>query len=123
MVKNIAGKYRASQDIHISGWECGSEFEVKMVVEFSAHNGYPQTDEGPAEPATVEVDKVRFFRDDKDTAIKELQMPDWLVDLFTSEEGFQSWLLDQAYDQWTVALEDKADADRERMMEERDGLQ
>jgi hypothetical protein len=109
----ITGKHRASQDIHISGWECGSEFELKMVVEFTAHSGSPATLVDPEEFPSVEVDSVRFFEHLRGQTVKEVIMPDWMVERFTQNAVFEKWLLGEAGEAIQTAIEDKAEADRE----------
>ncbi len=94
----IDGKYRASQDIAINGWECGSEFEFKMVVEFRIIGGSPATQTDPEEPATAEVDKVRFFEHVKGETVKEVIFPDFIVEKFTDGENFIAWLFAEAND-------------------------
>jgi hypothetical protein len=109
----MSQKYRAQQDIQISGWECGTEIELKMVVTFTVHPGCKQTLTEPAEEPSVEVDAVRFF-DDKD----ELNLPWSIEDRFTSAEGFKDWLMQEAAEQHEAALDHKADERREEL---RDG--
>jgi hypothetical protein len=113
----MSNTFRAQQDIHISGWECGTEIELKMVVTFTVMKGYPATLEQPAEPATVEVDKVRFF-DGKD----ELTLPWSIEDRFTSAEGFKDWLMQEAADQHEAALDARAEARREDILLNREGF-
>lgn len=104
----MADKYRAEQAIHISGWECGAEIELNMVVTFTVHPGCAQTLTSPAEPATAEVDQVRFF-DGKD----EIKLPWSIEDRITSRDEFKDWLLSEAAEQREYALEMRAEARRE----------
>lgn len=104
----MANKYRAQQDIHISGWECGTEIELKMVVTFTVHPGCKQTLTEPGEEPSVEVDDVRFF-DGKD----EIKLPWSIEDRFTSRDEFKDWLMQEAADQHEAALDAKAEARRE----------
>ena len=106
--------FRAEQDIAISGWECGTEIELKMVVTFKVHPGREATQIDPPEEATVEVDKVRFF-DRKD----EITLPWPIEDRFTSRDEFKDWLMGEARDQHEAALDQKAEARREQIMEDR----
>lgn len=103
--------YRAQQDIHISGWECGTEIELRMVVTFTVMKGCAATLEQPSEPATVEVDKVLFF-DGKD----ELTLPWSIEGRFTSAEGFKDWLMQEASEQHEAALDARAEARREDIL-------
>lgn len=106
--------YSAEQDIAISGGECGTEIEMKMVVTFTVHPGRKATEIDPPEEASVEIDKVRFF-DDKD----EMTLPWSIEDRFTSADGFKDWLMGEASDQHESALDEKADARREELREDR----
>jgi hypothetical protein len=110
----MSHEYRAEQVVCISGWECGTEIELKMVVSFTVHPGSKATEIDPPEETTAEVDSVRFF-DGKD----ELIFPWSISDRFTSADGFKSWLMAEAAEQHQVAVEDAADARREMMWEER----
>lgn len=102
--------YRTEQDIAISGWECGTEIELKMVVIFTVHPGREATQIDPPEAASVEVDKVRFF-DGKD----EITLPWSIEDRFTSRDEFKDWLLGEARDQHESALDQKADERRDEL--------
>jgi hypothetical protein len=110
----MGSTFRTEQDIAISGWECGTEIELKMVVVFTVHPSRKATEIDPPEEATVEIDKVRFF-DGKD----ELTLPWSIEDRFTSAEGFKDWLMGEARDQHEAALDQKAEARREQIMEDR----
>jgi hypothetical protein len=110
----MSKKYRAQQDIAISGWECGTEIELKMVVTFTVHPGSKATEIDPPEAASVEINKVRFF-DGQD----ELQLPWSIEDRVTSADGFKSWLIGEAAEQETEARDDAADHKREMMAEGR----
>ena len=106
-------KYQAEQTVAISGCECGTEIELKMVVTFKAHPGRKQTEIDPAEEPTVEVCKVRFF-DGKD----EITLPWSISDRFTDAAGFKAWLMCEASDLHQGALEDAADAKRDIIRED-----
>jgi len=110
----MSNRYRAEQVVCISGWECGTEIEMKMVVSFTVHPGSQATEIDPPEEPSAEVDSVRFF-DGKD----ELTLPWSISDRFTSADGFKSWLMSEAAEQHQVAVEDAADSRREMMREER----
>lgn len=103
-------KFRAEQNIGISGWECGTEIELKMVVAFHVLPGRKQTEIDPAEEPSVEIDSVRFF-----DRTDELQLPWSIEDRFTSNDAFKDWLMEEAAEQHEAALDDKADARREDM--------
>lgn len=106
-------RYRVEQVISISGFECGTEIELKMVVIFRVFPGSEQTSVDPAEEPSVEVNTIRFF-DGND----EIHLPWSIGDRFTSADGFKEWLMGEAADQRQNAIEDAADARREMMMEE-----
>lgn len=107
--------YRAEQFISISGSECGTEIELKMVISFMVNPGCKASISGPEEEATPEVIAVRFF-DGSD----EIKLPWSIEDRFTSNtSGFHNWLLGEAADQHQRAVEDAADARREMLREDR----
>lgn len=111
----MTNEYRAQQDISISGFECGTEIELKMVVTFNVNPGCKASINGPEEEPTPEVLTVRFF-DGGD----EIKLPWSIGDRFTSNtSGFHNWLLSEAADQHQSAVEDAADARREMLLEER----
>lgn len=101
-------QYRAEQVVAISGWECGTEIELTMVVTFTVHPYQPATEIDPPEEASAEVVRIRWFHG-KD----ELTLPWSIGDRFASEDGFKEWLLAEATDQIVAAEEDAADAKRE----------
>lgn len=103
-------KYRAEQCVAISGWECGTEIGLNMVVEFTVHPGSAATLENPAELPSVEIGSVRFF-DGKD----ELTLPWSISDRFTSRYEFKDWVMQEAIDQHEAALDAKAEARREEL--------
>ena len=105
--------YRAEQVVNISGWDCGTEIELRMVVKFKVHPGSKATEIDPPEDPSVEVDKVRFF-----DGADELTLPWSISDRFTSADGFQSWLLSEAAEQHQCAVEEAAEMRREMMREE-----
>lgn len=106
----MTNKYRAQQYISISGSECGTEIELKMVVTFTLHPGCKATMIDPPEEPSVEVDQVRFF-----DGTDELQLPWSIADRFTSAEGLTEWLMGAAADQHEAALDARAEARREDM--------
>lgn len=106
----MSPKYRAQQDISISGFECGTEIELKMVVTFTVHPGSKATLVDPAEEPSVEIDKVHFF-----DGTDELQLPWSIGDRFTNRDEFKDWLMQEASDQHEAALDEKAEARREEI--------
>ncbi|QJS27433.1 hypothetical protein [Rhizobium ruizarguesonis] len=106
----MSKKFSAHQHILISGSECGTEIELKMVVAFTVHPGCKQTLTEPGEEPSVEVDKVQFF-DGKD----ELTLPWSIADRFTSGDGFKDWLMYEAAAQHEAALDAKAEARRDEL--------
>lgn len=104
----MSTRYTAKQAIHIGGWECGTEIELKMVVTFKVLPGSKQTLTDPAEEPSVEVDSVRFF-----DRTDEVKLPWSIEDRFTSADGFKSWLMSEAAEQHEVAIDEAADARRD----------
>jgi hypothetical protein len=107
-------KFTARQDVHISGWECGTEFELTMEVKFTVTRFLPATATDPAENPTVEIDSVRFL-DGED----ELKLPWSIGDRFMDARGFNEWLMSEANEQSQQAEEDHADHMREMRRENR----
>lgn len=111
-------KYRATQTIHISGWECGTEIELQMVVTYSVTPWQAQTAVCPEIPRMVEDPEVRFFLEDG----RELKLPIWITDQFTDRRSFDAWLLEGAAAKdeadYIDAEEMKAEARREREWED-----
>lgn len=107
-------KYRAEQDISISGFGCGTEIELKMVVTFKVWPALMQTVTDPGEDDSVEIDTVRFFE-----GAGEFHVPLWIEDRFVNRQEFKEWLMGEAEDQRQSAIEDAADARREMMREAR----
>ncbi|MQY48230.1 hypothetical protein GAO09_19535 [Rhizobiales bacterium RZME27] len=112
----MSKKYRAEQTVAISGWECGTEIEINMVITFTVHPGSKATEIDPAEEPAVEVDKVRFF-----DGTDEIQLPWSIEDRMTSRSEFKNWLMGEAADQHEMAFADAADHKREMMREAYDG--
>jgi hypothetical protein len=77
-------KYRAEQDICISGWECGTEVALKMVVKFTMTDHYSASDSGPEEFPQPEIEHMRFFRKHEAVAVEIVVPP------------FMSWLAGEA---------------------------
>ena len=102
----------ARQDVHISGWECGTEFELTMEVKFTVTRFLPATATDPAENPTVEIDSVRFL-DGED----ELKLPWSIGDRFMDARGFNEWLMSEAKEQAQQAADDHADHMREMRRE------
>lgn len=110
----MSKSYRAEQDVCISGWECGTEIELKLVVSFTVHPGSKETLVDPAEEPSIEVDKFNFFevkngKPSPDAAT----LPVWMINRFTESHSFNEWLMSEAAEQHQSALEDAADARRE----------
>ena len=101
----MSRKYRAEQSVAINGWDCGTEIELKMVVNFTVHAGSKATEIDPPEEPSVEIDSIRFF-DGND----ELTLPWSIGDRFISEDGFKSWLLSEAAETEEYARECAAEA-------------
>jgi hypothetical protein len=105
-------KYRAEQDIFISGWECGTEIALKMVVQFKMTDHYPASDNGPEEFPQPEIEHMRFFRKHEQVAV-EIVVPPFIEDAFTDSEDFMSWLAGEARESDEYARDCAADARRE----------
>jgi hypothetical protein len=115
----MSHKYRAEQIVCISGFDCGTEIELKMVVSFKVHPGSKATEIDPPEQPSAEVIEVHFFevKDGKPSS-DERSMPVWLFNRLTEGDAFYNWLLSEASEQHQVAVEDAAEARREMMREE-----
>lgn len=113
----MSKKFSAHQHVLISGSECGTEVELKMVVDFTVHPGCKQTLTEPGEEPSIEVDAVRFF-DGKD----ELTLPWSIADRFTSRGEFKDWLMQEAAAQHEAALDTRAEARREDLILNRERL-
>lgn len=106
----MTNKFRAEQIVAICGWDCGTEIELKMVVTFAVHPGSEATQIDPAEPASVDIDKIRFF-----DGTDELDLPWSVGDRFASADGFKDWLMGEAAESGEYARDQAADARREDM--------
>ena len=109
-------RFTARQDIHISGWECGFEVEVEMVVTFTVSKSVPASNDGPAEEPAPEVLDLKFFRNKKPTSL-----PVWLIDFIQDRDQFDAWLMSEAEDQSQQAEEDHADHMRDMRRENANG--
>lgn len=109
-------RFIARQDIHISGWECGFEVEVEMVVTFTVSKFVPASNDGPAEYPTPEVLEIQIFRNKRQTSL-----PVWLINSMTDRAEFNDWLMSEAKDQSQQAEEDHADHKREMRRENAHG--
>jgi len=89
--------YRAAQDISISGFECGSEIEISMVVAYTMTKYYPASNDGPEELPQPEIYTIRFFRK-HETVNVEIDLPSFIAEEFTESEDFMSWLSGEAND-------------------------
>ena len=111
--------YRAEQDVAISGWECGTEIDLKMVVTFKVHPGRKATMIDPAEEAQAEVVEVHFFEvKNGKPSPDECSMPVWLFNRLTEGNPFYDWLMSEAAEQHEAALDEAADAKREMLRED-----
>lgn len=105
-------KYRAEQTINISGWECGTEIECKMVVAYRMTEHVPASDNGPEELPQPEVDSLRFFLKRGQVAV-EVSMRSFIEDAFANSDGFKSWLASEAADADEYARDLAAELRRE----------
>lgn len=117
----MSSKFRAEQDVAISAWESGTEIEIRMVVNYTVHPGYPATLEEPGSDAIAEVDRVQFFeiKDGKPSA-DECGMAVWLLNRLTEGDDFYNWLLTEAAETDAYHREQYADMLREEMRDERE---
>lgn len=109
-------KYKARQDFCISGWECGTEIELKMVIEFTVTDYRRQTLESPEEPRMVEDIAIRLFETD---GTAEMIVPKWMDAKLQKDEDFRTWLLGEATYQDDMAAEQAAEARYEAFREDR----
>jgi len=93
----MSQKYRAEQIVCISGFDCGTEIELNMVVNFTVHPGSKATEIDPPEEPIAEVIEVHFFeiREGK-ASTDERSMPVWLFNRLTEGDAFYAWLLSEA---------------------------
>jgi len=101
-------KYRAEQTLCLSGWESGTEIEIKQVVTFSVTKYSPATLEQPEEPATVEDIECRYF-----IGTVEVQIGSLAASKFEDDDGFKTWLLSEAAETDEYQRERAAEAKRE----------
>lgn len=101
-------KYRAEQTLCLSGWECGTEIEIKQVVTFSVTKYHPATLEQPEEPITAEDIECRYF-----IGKTEVWLGAIAGDRFEENDVFKSWLLSEAADTDEYQRDCAADAKRE----------
>lgn len=115
----MTATYRAEQGIHVSGWECGTEIELKMVVNFTVRPAQIQTMTDPGEDAHAEVDTVQFFEMKNGKPLPDaLALPAKIVSAFEESPGFTGWLMQEAADSDEYAREQAADARREELLME-----
>lgn len=105
-------KYRAAQEICISGWDCGTEIELMMVVTYTMTKHYPASNDGPEEFPQPEIDRIRFF-EKRVSGNVEIELPAIIGDRFIDSEGFMSWLTSEAADYEEWARDEAADARRD----------
>lgn len=104
-------KYRAEQYMSISSSECGTEIELKMVIDFTVTDYLPATLTDPEEPRTVEDIVIRYF-----LGAKEVSVSHSIEDAFVySSSQFSDWLLSEAAERDESARDDAADQKREVM--------
>lgn len=92
--------FKTSQDIPIAGFECGTEFELHMVVTFTYHKEVPSYWINPPEPAFVEDIRPEFFMLIGGKVLGNgLVMPKEFVEQFTNCDSFKAWLISEAESQ------------------------
>lgn len=104
----MSRKYTASQYLTISGFECGTEIEVKMVVAFKVKPGRDATMIDPAEEPTVDIDDISFI-----DGTTPCDFPEWIVTKMAEGDGFSSWLLGEASEQEEISADEAADMRRD----------
>jgi len=103
--------YRAEQHLAISGSECGTEIELKMVVDFEVTDYAPATRTDPEEPRAVEDIVIRYF-----LGTKEVSVSHSIEDAFVyNDSQFSDWLLSEAAERDESARDEVADQKREAM--------
>lgn len=103
--------YRAEQHLAISGSECGTEIELKMVVDFAVTDYSPATQTDPAEECAVEDIVIRYF-----LGKSEVSLHSRIEDAFVYDTSqFSDWLLSEANERDESARDDAADQKREAM--------
>lgn len=110
-------KYRAQQDVTISGFECGTEIEMSMVVTYDMSEHFPASYCGPEEFPAPESVNVRFFRK-RDKVNVSVVIPGWIEAAFTDSDAFNNWLTSEAEEADICAAEDAADHKREILRDE-----
>lgn len=103
-------KYNTTQDFCMSGWECGTEIELKMVIEYTVTDYAAQTLESPEEPRMVEDVNIRLIDGNR-----EIGVPNWLETKFSRDDEFRDWLLGEAVYQDDMSEEIAAEARYEDM--------
>lgn len=101
-------KYRAEQTIALSGWESGTELEIKQVVTFDITKYSPATMIDPEEPSTVENIEIRHF-----LGSVELQVGALVTQKFADDDGFKDWLMGEANSTDEYRRDQAADAKRD----------
>jgi hypothetical protein len=119
----MSSKYRAEQNIAVSAWDSGTEIEIRMVVNFTVHPGYPATLEEPGCGPIAEVDRVQFFEvKDGKPSPDERALPVWLIDGLTEGDDFHNWLLTEAAEEHEYRREQHADMRLQQLRDEREGF-
>ena len=107
-------KHRAEQDVTISGFECGTEIECKMVVAYRMTEHFPASENGPEEFPQPEIESLRFFRKREKVAV-EIVVPPFIEDAFLDSDEFKSWLASEATDADEYARDRATEERREEL--------
>lgn len=92
--------FKASQDIAVSGFECGTEFELRVVVTFTYHRAEKGDEIDPPTPAFVEGVRCEFYELTAGGTLADgINMPAKLVERFTGSDSFTDWLITDAESQ------------------------
>jgi hypothetical protein len=104
--------YRAEQEIAMTGWGCGTEIDLKMVVTYGMTKHYPSSNDGPEELPQPEDIVIRLFRKHEKVAV-EIAVPPFIEDAFLESDEFKSWLTSEAGETELAAADDAADQKRD----------
>lgn len=115
----MSRKFRAEQHVHIHGWECGTEIELKIVARFSMTPHIRASLDGPEELPQPLDTQIEFFRR-VGRELKPVVLPPWIEDEFIDSTSFQDWLSREAEDQMLADAEYAAEARAEDMRERGD---
>lgn len=111
-----ARKYTCTTNLHFALWDAGAEHELEAVFTYRVVPGCGASLEGPAEPASVEIDRL-VLRDVQGRT--ERPCPIWLHEALCEDEGTLRHLLDDANETDEAARDDAADARRSEALEAR----